>query len=444
MARTSGVPVHSVPVSRRRFLKQAALAAGAAAAAPYVITSAALGAEGRPSASERITMGWIGVGGRGTALLKNFLGLGDAQIVAACDVKAAQRESARALVEGHYQEKGCETLVDFRDLLDRRDIDAVTVASTDHWHVPLALAAVRAGKDVYCEKPLGLSVEQDRALRQAVRQYGRVFQFGTQERSSWTTRFAAGMVLSGRIGKVHTVTVSSRYSHASGNYPPMPVPEGLDYDLWLGPAPWAPYTENRVSNSHWFHISDYSLGFMAGCGIHTVDMAQWGNGTDHTGPVEIEGVGEFPDDGLCDAATGWDVTMKFAKGVTMRFTDGQKNPLGVKFEGEDGWVFVKERHLGGTFDASPKSLMLEPIRPDEVQLPISNHHQENFLECVKTRRDPVAPIEVAVRSDTLCQLTNIATRLGRKLRWDPETETFPGDAEANRWLSVPMRAPWRL
>jgi len=432
------------PWTRRRFLKAAALAAGGAAAVPYVAPAEALGAGDRPPPSDRVTMGWIGAGGRGTALLRNFLGLSDTQVLAACDVKKPRRDAAKARVDQHYGTADCDTYVDFRDLLARDDIDAVTVASTDHWHVLHSLAAVRAGKDVYCEKPLGLSVEQGQVLRRAVRQYGRVWQFGTQERSSWSTRFAAAMVLSGRIGKVHTVTVASRYSRASGTYPPMPVPDWLDYDLWLGPAPWAPYTENRVKNSHWFHISDYALGFLAGCGIHTVDMAQWGNGTDHTGPVEIEGIGEFPDDGLCNCATGWDVTMRFAKGVEMRFVDGKKAPLGVKFEGEDGWVFVKERHLGGTFDAHPKALLRDPIRPDEVRLPVSNHHQQNFLDCVKSRQDPVAPIEVAVRSDTLCQLTDIATRLGRKLRWDPEREIFPDDPEANRWLSRPMRSPWTL
>jgi len=431
-------------LTRRALLKGIGLAAGGALAAPYVITSTALGGEGRPSASERVTMGWIGVGGRGSALLRNFLGLSDAEVLAVCDVKRDRRDAARQRIETHYGKKGCDTYVDFRELCAREGIDAITVASTDHWHVRHALEAVRAGKDVYCEKPLGLSVEQGQVLRRAVRAYGRVFQFGTQERSSWTTRFAAGMVLSGRIGKVHKITVGSRYSRSSPNYPPMPVPDGLDYNLWLGPAPWAPYTQNRVSNSHWFHISDYSLGFLAGCGIHTVDMAQWGNGTSLTGPVSIEGTGEFPADGLCDCATGWDVTMEFAGGVEMRFTDGKKNKLGVLFEGEDGWVFVKERHLGGTFDAHPKSLLRDPIRPDEVQLPISNHHQQNFLDCVKSRRDTVAPIEVAVRSDTLCQLTNIATRLGRKLRWDPEREIFPDDPGANRWLTRPMRSPWTL
>ena len=435
---------HPEAWSRRQFLRRAAAAAAGLAAAPYVITSTALGAEGRPAASGRTTLGFIGTGGRGGDLLMNFLGLAEAQVVAVCDVKRPVRENAQRVVDAHYGKPSCAAINDFRDLCARQDIDAAVVASTDHWHVPLTLAALRTGKDVYTEKPLGLSVEQGKVLRDTVNRLGRVFQFGTQERSSWSTRFACEMVLSGRVGKIHTIKVGSRYSTASGNYPPMPVPDGLDYDLWLGPAPWAPYTENRVSNSHWFHISDYALGFIAGCGIHTVDMAQWGNGTDHTGPVEVEGTGVFPRDGLCDCAVSWDVNLKFANGVVMNFTDGEKNPLGVRFEGTDGWVFVKERHLGGTFDAYPKALLREEIRPTEVRLPVSNHHQQNFLDAVRTRGQTVAPVEVAVRSDAICQLSDIAMRLGRKLKWNPDKEEFVGDAEANRMLSRPMRAPWSL
>jgi predicted dehydrogenase len=431
-------------LSRRQFLKRAAAVAGGIAAAPYVITSTALGAEGRPPASDRITVGHIGVGGRGSALLTNFLELTDSQVVAVCDVKRPARENAQRAVNNHHRNQGCAAYVDFRELTGRPDIDVAVVASTDHWHVLHALTAVRAGKDVYCEKPLGLSVGQDKALRNAVQRYGRIFQFGTQERSSWSTRQACEAVLNGWVGKIHTIKVGSRYSVASGNYPPMPVPDWLDYDLWLGPAPWAPYTENRVSNSHWFHISDYALGFIAGCGIHTIDMATWGNGTDLTGPVEVEGTGEFPRDGLCNCATGWNVNLKFANGVLMNFTDGERNPLGVLFQGTDGWVFVKERHLGGTFDANPKSLLRRTLAPDEIHLPVSNHHQQNFMECVRTRRQTVAPIDVAACSDTLCQLSDIAMRLGRKLKWDPVKEEFPGDAEANRMLDRPMRSPWRL
>jgi len=431
-------------LTRRNLFKAAGAVAAAAVVGPYIVPASARGAERIPSPSNRVTMGWIGVGGRGSALLSNFLGIKDAQVLALCDVKKAARDRAQAAVNKQYDNQSAQTFVDFRELLARQDVDAVVVASTDHWHVPLALAAVRAGKDVYCEKPLGVSVEQDIALRSAVQRYGRVFQFGTQERSSWSTRQACEIVQNGWIGKVHTIKVGTRYSRSSGNYPAKPVPPEIDYEMWLGPAPAAPYCDERVSNSHWFHISDYSLGFIAGCGIHTIDMATWGNGTDLTGPLEVEGTGEFPRDGLCDNATAWNVNLKFANGVLMNFTDGEKNPLGVRFEGPDGWVFVLERHLGGTYDAEPKSLMKRTLDPSDIHLPVSNHHQENFIECCKSRARTVAPIEVAVRSDTLCQLSDIAMRVGRKVKWDPEKEKIVGDAEASRMLTRPMRSPWRL
>jgi predicted dehydrogenase len=431
-------------LTRRELLKTVAVAAGGIVAAPYMITSTALGGEDRPPASERITMGFVGVGGRGGALLSNFLEMSDAQVLAVCDVKKPARDGAQKRVDETYRRQGCAGYNDFRELCARRDIDAVTVGSTDHWHVLIALEAVRAGKDVYCEKPLGVSVAQDKALRDAVTRYGRVFQFGTQERSSWSTRAACEMVLNQWVGKIHSIKVGTRYSWASPNYPTQQVPDGLDYDLWLGPAPVEPYCPERVANSHWFHINDYSLGFIAGCGIHTIDMATWGNGTDLTGPVEVEGTGDFPRDGLTNAATAWSVDLKWANGVVMNFTDGEKNPLGVRFEGSGGWVFVKERHLGGAYDAEPKSLMKRTLAPDEIHLPVSNHHQQNFLDCVKTRARTVAPIDVAVRSDALCHLSDIAMRLGRKLKWDPDKEEFIGDAEANRMLSRPMRSPWRV
>jgi predicted dehydrogenase len=430
-----------VNLTRRNLLKGAA-AVGAVAGLPAIVPSSVFGAD---APSERITMGWIGVGGRGSTLLRAFTGLKETQVLAVCDVKKQQRDRAKGWIDKKYGTSSCIAYNDFRELCARDDIDAVVSATTDHWHVLTALEAVRSGKDVYVEKPLGMSVEQAQVLRDAVQRYGRVFQFGTQERSNRNTRLACEMVLSGRVGKIHTITVASRFSRVSPNYPTQPIPDGFDYNMWLGAAPWAPYTENRVRNlAGWFHIKDYALGFIAGCGIHTVDMAQWGNGTTLTGPTEIEGFGEFPADGLCNCATGWDVNLKFDNGVTMRFTDGKRNPLGVRFEGPDGWVFVKEGHLGGNVDANPKSLLREPIGPGEVHLPVSAHHQRNFIECVKTRARTIAPIEEAVRSETLVQLSDIAMRLGRKLKWNPDKELFIDDENANRMLKRSMRPPWRL
>jgi len=239
----------STRIHRRGFLKRAAAVGVGVAAAPYVVPSAVLGKGPAVAPSERIVMGFIGTGGRGRALLQNFRGLRETQIVAVCDVKRPARDGAKALVERQYGQGSCTAHVDFRELCARDDIDAVAIASCDHWHVLHAMAAVRAGKDVYVEKPLGLSVEQGKALRRLVRQRGAVFQFGTQERSARQTRFACELVLNGRIGEVKSVKVGSRYSRVTPNYPPMPVPDWLDYDLWLGPAPRVPYTPNRVINN---------------------------------------------------------------------------------------------------------------------------------------------------------------------------------------------------
>ena len=433
-------------LTRRDFIRRTGVAAAAAVAGfPYFVPSSALGKAGSVAPSNRIVIGFIGMGGRGGTLLRNFIHLADAQVVAVCDVKRPNRERALQAVDTHYGKKVCTAHNDFRELCGRSDIDAVVIASTDHWHVLHALEAALTGKDMYVEKPMGLSVQQGQVLRETIRRYGRVFQFGTQERSRRNSRFACELVLNGRIGKVHTIKVASRHSRCcEGTYPPMPVPEWLDYEMWLGPAPWAPYTEKRIINDWWFHISDYALGFIAGCGIHTVDIAQWGNGTELTGPVEVEGTGVFPKEGLCDCAVSWDVNLKFANGVTMNFTDDKKNKDGVLFEGTEGWVFVKEEHLGGDVDAHPKSLLQEKFGPNEIHLPVSTHHQRNFLDCIKTRSKPVAPIEVAVRSDTICQLSDIAIRLGRKLRWDPQKEKFINDTEANRMLKRAMRSPWHL
>jgi predicted dehydrogenase len=291
-----------------------------------------------------------------------------------------------------------------------------------------------------------MSMQEITTLRSAVHRYGRVFQFGTQQRSMPNFRFACELVRNGRIGRLHTIRVSapSGFAERTGlaSYAPEPVPNGFDYDLWLGPAPRAPYHPKRVISPHWFHISDYSLGYIAGWGIHHVDIAQWGNGTELTGPVEVRADAVFPDDdALCDNPLSWDAELFYANGVRMHFTsDGGPNKHGILFQGDEGWVFVNRSE----FDTHPKSLMQEKIRPGEIHLPVSEQHQRNFLDCVKTRSRTVCPIDVAVRSDTMCHLTHIAAHLGRRLKWDPEQEIFSNDSEANRRLRCAMRSPWHL
>ncbi|MBN2474559.1 MAG: Gfo/Idh/MocA family oxidoreductase [Pirellulales bacterium] len=437
-------PVFAKRQSRRRFLGVVA----STLAAPQVLPAPALGADDTIAPSNRITLGCIGLGIRGTQLTEAFFNHKDCRIVAVCDVSRQQLRKAKGLVDRHYGDGGCTTYSDFRDLCARPDIDAVCIASPDHWHVLHSLEAVRHGKDVYTEKALGLSLAQDKALQRACRQYGAVFQWGTQQRSSDNFRFGCELVRNGRIGRLRTVLVGVPHDFPVPNQPVQPVPDDLDYEMWLGPAPWAPYTYQRCrpwtrqeSYSNWYHISDYCLGGIGGYwGIHHVDIAQWGHGTDDTGPVEVEGTAEFPTDGLADCATRWNVRHTYADGVTMVYTDNEQNRQGVMFQGTEGWVFVRR----GEIDAQPKSLLDSRIGPQEIHLPESPGHQRNFLDCVKTRQQPICDVDVAVRSDTISQLTDVCTRLGRKIRWDPQREAILDDPEASRMLSRAIRPPWRL
>ncbi len=432
-------------IGRRQLFRKVA-AAGCGIAAPYIVPASVFGRGGAVPPGERITVGVIGTGGQGRYDMSGFLASRDARVVAVCDVKAEAREAARKQVDDHYGATGCAAYRDFRELTARDDIDVVLIASPDHWHVLHALEAVRAGKDVYVEKPLALSLQQAFVLRAEVRRRGRVFQFGTQQRSTPHFRLACELVRNGRIGRLQRILVSAPGGHdqrtGEPGYPVMPVPEGLDYDLWLGPAPLAPYTPKRVVTPYWFHISDYALGYVAGWGIHHVDIAQWGHGTEDTGPVEVEGSGVFPaDDGLCDTALNWDVSLTWADGVKMHFvSDGLMHRHGIRFEGTDGWVYVNRSGL----ETHPRSLLAERIGPDEIHLPLSTQHQQNLLDCVRARRRTVCDIETAVRSETICHLSDIAMRLGRRLRWDPQAERFVGDEEANRRLTRAMRPPWHL
>jgi predicted dehydrogenase len=432
---------------RRRFLGQSA--AALSAAVPWFVPGSALGRAGLVPPSERIVVGAIGVGTMGFGDMNALMSFPDTRVVAVCDVKRAARDRAKKAVDAHYQNADCAVYNDFRDLLARPDIDAVSIATLDSWHVLHALAAVRAGKDVYVEKPLGMSIHEILVLRDAVHRYGRVFQFGTQQRSSREFRLACEIVRNGRLGKLHTIKVGVHAGAAERfgrkTYSPEPVPDGLDYEMWLGPAPWAPYTTARLTYPHWFHISDYSLGYVSGWGIHHIDIAQWGAGTELTGPVEVEGSAQFPDDdALCDNPLSWNTRMKYANGVELVFTGDGPGFTGVRhgitFEGTDGWVWVNR----GAIDAKPKSLLQEPFGPSDLRLPVSNSHQGDFLRCVRSREKTISNIDVAVRSDTVCQLAWCAFQLGRKLRWDPEKESFVGDPDANRRLTRPLRPPWRL
>jgi hypothetical protein len=398
--------------------------------APCVIPSTALGDENTPPPSERVTLGHIGVGGRGHGLLVGFMRCKGAQSVAACDAYQGRREAVAKMIKG-------KAYADFRELLSRDDIDAVVVATPDHWHVPIANAAARAKKDAYVEKPLGVSIEQDLACQKAFRENQRIFQYGTQQRSSNHCRFGCELVRSGRIGKVHTLEVIAPNGGAGGSTKEIPVPPGLDYDTWCGPAPLAPYSQGRCGTPGTYWIYDYSIGYLGGWGAHPLDIMVWGSDADVAGPMEVEGTGVIPTEGLYDTVYDWDMKIQMADGVKMIFTPGSDS---TKFIGPDGWV----RIWRGGIDAEPKSLLKSKIGPDDVHLITSTGQDQNFIDCVKSRQQPVSPIADSVRSDIISLLCDIAVRTGRKIRWDPKKEVIVGDEEATKMLSRPMRAPWTL
>jgi len=427
-------------IDRRQFLRKAVGVSASAVGFPYMVRPSALGNAGSVAPSERITIGFIGVGGHGRSVnLKNFLGNSDAQAVAVCDVDANNRNIARDMVNKKYGNKDCSTYNDFREIIERNDIDAVMISTPDHWHVPISIAAAKAGKDVECEKPT-LTVEEGRVLCETMKRYNRVFQWSTEDRSVDVYHRMCELVRNGRIGKVHTIRVELPSGpNTPGDPTPMPVPKGFDYEMWLGPAPWAPYTKDRIHwNFRW--VFDYSGGMLTDWGAHLLDGAQWGNDSEHTGPVEVEGKGVFLRDGLYDTAKEYRIEYKYADGVRLLVTSG--NPS-LRFEGSEGWI----GNVGwrAKLEAEPKSILDSVIGPNEIHLYTCRAgEQRNFLDCVKSRKDCYFPPEIGHRCFTIAHIGNISMLLGRKLKWDPDKERFINDEQANRMLSRSMRSPWHL
>lgn len=425
-------------VSRRSFLKRAG-ASAAAIGAPWVVPASVLGAQ---SPANRVNVGMIGIGRQARyANMKSFLGAPDAQVVAVCEVDRWRLENARKQVEDHYGKNkrsgnytGCATCTDFREVLDRPDVDAVMISTPDHWHVPMAIAAARAGKDICLEKPITMSIDEGRALCDAVERYGRVFRVDSEFRSIRVFHRTCELVLNGRIGEVQRIEVGVPKGDVGCDpQPEMPVPEELEYDMWLGPAPEAPYTERRVHPRHgysrpgWMRVRDYCDGMVTNWGAHLVDIAQWGNGSELTGPVEVQARGKYPSDGLWNVLLNFEAEYRFADGVRMRYTTGR--PF-VRFEGTEGWI--EAGYSGRTLEAQPESLLNEQIKPGEIHLPLKPEKRD-FLDCVKTRETTLESAEVEHRTTSVCHLADISIRLGgRKLRWDPDAERFLNSDAANR------------
>jgi predicted dehydrogenase len=438
----------STRITRRAALK---LTAGVAAF-PLIVPNRVFGQD---APSNTLRLGCIGVGRMGRGDMKECLSRGlkpelNARVVAVCDFDANRAAFAKQEVEAYYAKSlkdqpapEVKAYGDFREMLARKDIDGVTISTPDHWHALCGIAAANAGKDIYIQKPMTYSLVEGQRLVEAVRKNKVILQVGSQQRSAANFRQACELVRNDRLGKLRRILVWLPEDHGTGVATPMPVPENLNYDMWLGPTPKAPYTEHRVhpqkgySRPGWLQIERYSRGMITGWGAHMNDIAQWGHGGDaDNGPVEIEATGEFPDRGLFDVHTKYHSRGRYADGVELIQETG--SPAGVRFEGDDGWIKVWR----GGIQVEPESLLKETIGDDGVKLYVSNDHKTNFLECMRTRKEPVCPVEVGHRSNSICIITHIAMKLGRKLRWDPHSERFVNDDDANNMLDFDHRQPW--
>lgn len=431
-------------LSRRGFLKNVVAAAGGTLAVPYLIPRGVLASEEKLGANDRIGIGGIGIGRQGSGVFRNCVKSKHGQAVAIADVNAATAAK-------HRKDYKIETYNDYRQLLERKDVDAIVTATPDHWRALVTIHACQAGKDVYAEKPMTLTIREGRLMVQAVRKYERVFQTGCQQRSQKENRFGCELIRNGRLGKIEMVIGHNYPSPWECALPAQPVPEGLDWERWCGPNELVPYNKDLClprANPGWISFRPYSGGEMTGWGAHGLDQIQWALGMDGTGPVEIWTEGpkfdpptysqpESRDRGekICSSPM---VFFRYANGVTVKLDNG--NPGGAIFIGEKGKIEI----FRGRVTSNPAELVEEPIRDDEIHLYKSDNHTENWLECIKSRERTVADVEIGHSSTTLCHLGNIARWVGRKLTWDPEKEVFTGDDEANRHLDRPRRKGYEL
>jgi predicted dehydrogenase len=419
--------------SRRSFLKSSAVLA----VSPWVLESPAFG-----QAKDGPRIGLVGCGGMGRGDAKNASRFG--RVVALCDVDDAR------IAEAKKQWPEAESVKDFRKLVTRKDVDVVICGTVDHWHALVSIAAMKAGKDVYCEKPLTLTIEEGQRMMRVANETKRILQTGSQQRSDKNFRLACELVRNKQIGKLKHVSVFLPAGRREGPFKPSPVPEGFDWDLWLGPTPKVEYVKERthVSFRYWW---EYSGGTMTDWGAHHNDIALWAMGLERSGPVEIEGkplVEMIP--GGFSAYSEYDVKYTYADGVTHSckstkadtwsggVADKQGQRHGLKFEGSDGWIWVTR----GKIEASDPDLLTQPLPASAERLYTSDDHMGNFFDCVRSRKQPVAEVEIGHRSASICHLGVLALRLGRTLKWDPAKEQFIGDEEASKYIAREMRKPW--
>ena len=443
--------------NRRQFLNDSIKLAGLVSI-PTFVPRTSLG-YGRTPPSDRITMGVIGCGGKGSHNTKEFLKDERVQVIAACDVDANHLARCVSLVNDHYGNRDCAGFEDLRELIARTDVDAVHVSTPDHWHSFASVRAMESGKDVYCEKPLANSFGESKAIRDAANRTGKILQCGSHERSNNNCRFAAEIVRSGRIGKVHTVRIqmpcdqvhhrtAKAFRRVAGQ---QELPDGLNWDMWQGHTNPVNYWE-KGCHFWWRFILKYGGGEMTDRGAHIIDIAQLALGRDSGGPIRFEAKGVQIAESPYDAFWDYDFTNTYDDGVELIGTS--KGPRGVKFEGEDGWIFVAIH--GGDLSASDPDLLPESVRDGKsvaidqvddsltVQLGRSPGHHKNFIDCVINREQPMATAEIGHRTATICHLNNIAMKTGRPIQWNPETEELIADVEAGDLLLPAMRAPWQI
>jgi len=424
-------------INRRKFVLKSAIYAGGAIVMPAIIPSCAFGS------NDRINLGMIGTGDHGINWnLAAYLKLDDCRVTAVCDVDSSRMLKAKSIIDDKYGNKDCRVFDDFRELLERRDIDAVQISTPDQWHVPVSMLALKKKKDVCCEKPT-LTVPQGRLLSDYVSTSSQLFQASLEDRSIPQYHRMAELVRNGRIGKLLNIRVGlpgafSQLYYYNPDPTEQPVPQGFNYDMWLGPAPYSPYTAGRCHyNFRW--INDYSGGSLADWGAHMIDNAQWINGTEKSGPVDVEGEGSVPESGIYDAFNKFRLTYNYENGVAL---DVHSDFVEIYCEGTDGWLLVNGWR--GTLEASSKEILNSIIGDNELHLYTDKSEHSNFLKCIRSRQPTYHPAEDMHRTATMAHIGNIAMILKRKLRWDPVKEEFPGDSEANAMLNRVEREPWSI
>ncbi|MCD6598049.1 MAG: Gfo/Idh/MocA family oxidoreductase [Bacteroidales bacterium] len=427
--------------SRRKFIKKTIASGIGIAVFPQIIPASALGKNGYVAPSNRISMAVIGAGSQGMGDAKWFNRNNEIQFIAACDVDKAHRDRAKLVFDNHNNNTDTRTYLDYRELLEKEKVDAMLIALPDHWHGAISTAVASKGIDIYGEKPLARTIKEGRAIVNAVAKNDIIWQTGSWQRSKANFHRACELVINEKIGKVKYVEVGLPDApKLIGTPPVMPVPEGLDWEFWLGPAPTKPY--RGVSHWDWRWIMDYSGGQLTDWAGHHIDIAHWGLGLDRSGPIEIEGKGVYPYEGIFDVPLEYDFMCKYENGVNIRVANRSRLPYGqgATWYGENGWIHVDRSKL----TAENPAVLEEKIGEDEIHLYRSADHVRNFIECIKSREETITPAEIAYRSISVALLGEIAMLTGQKLNWDPEKEVFINNINANRLLSRPFRGSWSL